>query len=226
MIEVDLFKNIHVFYVEDDSMVRESTLETLNILFDHIVVAQDGLEAIEILQEETFDIALIDFNLPGYSGIEIGNFIRKKNQDTMMIMISANYEVKYLRKAMRAGFHDYLPKPFTLDELLVPLLEYAKKFTSQKIRKLRDNLSYDTVTRQLYKDKTPFDLTKNEILFIELLVRNKSHLLSYDMIVEEIFNSTDIELHLSSVKNIVFRLRKKLNVDFLENVFGIGYRIL
>jgi len=218
-------KNKRVLFVEDDEVIRSSITETLLFFFDAVVVAKDGKEALELLDTK-FDIAILDYNLPFYNGIDIARKIRTHNDETIIFMISNYQETRLLRDAMGVGAIDYLEKPLSFEDFKSTLMECAKRLSKKEKCSLGENLFYDSSLKSVFRDDLEIKLTKNEILFLELLLANPKKLISYDQIILELFQSQNREANLPSVKNLVLRLRKKLGTALVESVSGVGYCVL
>jgi DNA-binding response OmpR family regulator len=225
MDNLSILKNKKILYVEDDQVVRESISRVLNIFFDDIVVLEDGEEAMNSLHHD-FDIIILDLNLPKYNGIEIAKAFRTKNSETLIFMISNYQEIQNLRDAMKVGAIDFLSKPISFDELKTVLEECANRLSKNIIYNLNNNLIYNSQLKTVFKNNEEIKLTKNEIIFLELVISNKNQVLTYDMITNELFNSQNSNVNLPSIKNMVLRLRKKLNTNLVESIFGVGYRVL
>jgi DNA-binding response OmpR family regulator len=225
MDELSILKDKKVLYVEDDDIIRDSISRVLHIFFDNIVLANDGGEAMDMLGVD-FDIVILDLNLPKYNGIEIAKAFRAKSEDIIIFLISSYQETQNLRDAMRLGAIDYLSKPISFDDLKNVLTICAKKLSKDVIRPLGDDLVYNTRLKTVHKNGLEIKLTKNEIVFIELVLENQKQLITYELITQELFNSGNSDINLPSIKNLVLRLRKKLNIPFVESVFGVGYRVL
>ena len=225
MDELSILKDKKVLYVEDDDIIRDSISRVLKIFFDNIVLAKDGGEAMDMLGLD-FDIVILDLNLPKYNGIEIAKAFRAKSEDIIIFLISSYQETQNLRDAMRLGAIDYLSKPISFDDLKSVLTICAKKLSKDVIKPLGDDLVYNTRLKTVHKNGREVKLTKNEIVFIELVLENQKQLITYELITQELFNSGNSDINLPSIKNLVLRLRKKLNIPFVESVFGVGYRVL
>lgn len=225
MDEILLLKTKSVLYVEDDDVVRESVGNTLQYFFNDITIAKDGKEAMELL-ERRFDVVILDHNLPFYNGIDIARHIRTKTDETIIFMISNYQETKLLRDAMSIGAIDYLPKPLSFDEFRNALKECAKRLEKKELVPLVDGYFYNKTLKSIFKNGIETKLTKNETIFLELLVENPNQIISYELISEELFKSQNSEANLSSIKNMILRLRRKLDTQFVENVTGLGYRFV
>jgi DNA-binding response OmpR family regulator len=220
-----ILKDKRVLYVEDEDIVRESITKTLSFFFDNITIAKDGKEAISFIDND-FDIIILDFNLPEYNGIDIAKVFRAKSDDTIIFIISSHYETENLREAMQIGAIDYLPKPMRYDDLLFVLKKCATRLPKQELKYLGDNLTYNMKLKSVFKNDKEIRLTKNEVVFLELILSYKKQLLHYEVISKELFNSANIDSNIPSIKNTLFRLRKKLGIPLVDSIFGIGYRVL
>ncbi|CAM3444100.1 response regulator transcription factor [Arcobacter aquimarinus] len=226
MNKLSILKNKKVLYVEDDPIVRDSISKVLSVFFNNIIVLQDGQEAMNLI-EKNFDIIILDLNLPKYNGIEIAKAFRAKSQESLIFMISNYQEIQNLRDAMKVGAIDFLSKPISFDELKTVLEECANRLSKDIIHHIDNNLIYNSQLKTIFKNNNEeIKLTKNEIIFLELVISNKNQVLTYDVITNELFNSQNSSVNLPSIKNMVLRLRKKLNTNLVESIFGIGYRVL
>lgn len=221
----DVLKYRKILYVEDDSIVRESTYDVLKLFFQEITVASDGESALSYLND-SFDIIILDLKLPKINGIELAKRFREKHEHSLIFMISSYQEIADLKEALRIGMIDYLSKPLQFDELQKTLMICAQKLSKNIIFTLGDNIIYNIESKTLFQDDKIVNLTKNEMLFVELILKYKNRILSYDVLSQEIFNTTNTDVTIGSIKNLLLRLRKKLNCKIVENIFGIGYRVL
>ncbi len=225
MNNLSILKNKKVLYVEDDEVIRESTAQVLNIFFDNITLAIDGEEAMDLL-DNRFDIVILDLNLPKYNGLEIAQEVRKQSEEALIFLISSYQETQNLRDAMKLGAIDYLPKPIRFEELKNVLSECANRLSKNEINYFGDDLTYDTKLKLVFRNDEEIKLTKNEIIFLELVLSNQKQVMHHNLITQELFQSNNSDINLASIKNLVLRLRKKLDTPLVESVSGVGYRVL
>jgi len=225
MDNLSILKNKKVLYVEDDAVIRESISKVLGIFFDNITLASDGQIAMALLHN-SYDIVILDLNLPKYNGLEIAKEVRKKSEETLIFLISSYQETQNLRDAMRLGAIDYLPKPIRFDDLKNVLSECANKLSKNEVKFFGENLLYNTRLKSVFKEDEEIKLTKNEITFLELILSNQKQLICYDIITQELFQSQNSDVNLASIKNMILRMRKKLDTQLVESVAGVGYRVL
>lgn len=225
MDNLSILKTKKVLYVEDDAVIRESIFAVLKVFFNDITLAKDGKEAMDAIVDN-FDIAILDINLPFYNGLEIAKALREKDDECLIFIISSYQETDNLREAMKLGAIDFLPKPIKFDELKNVLEDCAKRFKGKDKIYFGDNFIYDKQLKTVFKDNDEIKLTKNEIVFLELILSNKKQLICYDIITHELFQSQNSDANLASIKNMLLRMRKKLNTPLVESVAGVGYRVL
>lgn len=116
-------KKLKLLYVEDNEDARNFTLEMLTRFFDHISVAENGIEGLKKFQEESFDLVLSDINMPKMNGIEMICEMKKTNDIPVALLLSAHNEQHFLDEASNCGIEYYLSKPLALSELMRTLTE-------------------------------------------------------------------------------------------------------
>jgi len=114
-------KKFELLYVEDNEDARRYTLEMLTRFFEHITVAENGLEGLEKFKQKKFDLILSDINMPRMSGIEMISKIRELDQSILIIMLSAHNEPNYYEEVSGYDVKYYLSKPLALAKLVETL---------------------------------------------------------------------------------------------------------
>jgi len=180
----------------------------------------DGEEALNALSDG-YSCFILDINVPNLDGISILESIRMFHKDVPTIIISSNHDLEKIQKSYEIGCDDYLKKPFYIFELV----QKVKKLCNLEGQYMVFDQSYkfDFINQVLYKDEKEIELTKKEILFLELFVKNLYHLASYDEIEEYVWEGE--ETNLINIRGLVKRLRKKLPKDAISIVKGVGYSL-
>ncbi|QDF27888.1 response regulator transcription factor [Halarcobacter anaerophilus] len=180
----------------------------------------DGDEAFEVLGNG-YSCFILDINVPNLDGISILEYIRLNHSNTPVIIISSNHDLEKVQKSYETGCDDYLKKPFYIFELV----QKVKKFCNSEGQYIvfNDLFKYDFQNHILYKDKEEIELTKKEILFLELFVKNLHHLASYEEIEEYVWEGE--ETNLINIRGMIKRLRKKIPEDGIVIVKGLGYSL-
>jgi DNA-binding response OmpR family regulator len=220
-------KKIKVLYVEDDPYQREQTLAILELFFDKIDTAIDAPKALTLLKKTPYELLLCDIMLPTFSGTELAKQLRQFNEKIHIIFFSSSIQSDDFRDAIHLNAIDYLVKPFSFSELKESLLKFAKKVFEQETKPvfITNNIYYDTLRHCAIIDNKEIALTKKEQLFFSLIIQKKSQVITYELIWNALYEDLS-EVNINTIKNIIFRLRKKLGVELFINIAEVGYRII
>lgn len=202
-------------------------------LYDHgfsISVATNGLTGLQMVQEHSFDLLILDVMLPTIDGIQICKRIRENNQTLPILMLTALDSTENIVTGLDSGADDYMVKPFKMAELAARLRTLLRRkggeHQSQKnIYKVFD-LEVDTEAKIVNRNQIPINLTSTEYRLLEYFVRNQKKVLSRIDILENVWD-IDFNMGTNVVDVYVNYLRKKLDKDnsgrFIQTVFGMGY---
>jgi|SRR5690554_4139737 len=219
---------IKILLIEDEPQIaRFVQLELHHEGYD-ITVASDGRDGLEIFNAHPFDLVLLDIMLPSINGIEILRRIRQ-HSNTPVIMLTARDSVMDKVSGLDAGADDYITKPFAIEELLARIRNCLKK----KIQVNNDVLTHHDLTLNLdvhtctIKDQV-IDLTKKEFDLLQMLLENKNHVLSRELLLEKIWGY-EFDGSTNAVDVYIRYLRSKLeepfNIKIIHTVRSIGYII-
>ncbi len=220
-----------ILFVEDEEDIRKKYIMYIQKQFEEVYEAKDGEEAYKIEKTKKPSIMIIDINLPKLNGLELLKKIRENDHTTKAIMLTAYSDTQYLLSAAELKLTKYLVKPINraeLKEALNLVVEELEKFNtvSKKILNLNENYYWDLDKSELYQNQQLLPLTKNETKIAEMLFQNINKTMNYDQIIYYVWEDSfaDIDF-IKSLKATINNLRKKLPIDTIKNVFGIGYRI-
>jgi len=221
----EVFKNIKILYVEDEENIRANAVSYLKRLFDEVYEAKDGLEALKIIKEVEPEIIISDIKMPKMSGLEMVKKIREENSETQIIILSAFTDTNYLISAVELGLVKYMIKPIRHDKILPVLLQCAKniKENSNNLKYLSEDCFYDVFNKTLLRKDKIIKLSKNELLFLDLLHKNDKRVVTYEEIESQIWY--DSYMSEDAIRSLVRNLRKNLPEDSLINIAKMGYRI-
>jgi two-component system, OmpR family, response regulator VanR len=219
-----ILKSLPILYVEDDDILRASTQNTLSVFFDDITTATDGVQAIKLLNEKKFYVAILDIRIPHISGIEVAQEIRKNDRDMLIFITSSHQETSELRELLKLNMVDYLVKPFSFSDLMNTLQACAQRLIESGglKRVIYGSGYYDFIKKCIVKDGQDIKLTKNEISVLELFFEKKGAVVSFDEIERCVFED-DEEYKYGAIKNLISRLRKKIAGKAIVNVYEVGY---
>ena len=214
---------IKILVVEDEKPI--SDLIKLNLRKEGFDCTQvyDGLDAIDLIDKEHFDLVLLDIMLPGADGFEVMEYIRPLN--IPVIFITAKSALDDRLHGLTSGAEDYMIKPFEPSELIARVNIVLRRFDkSEKILEFGD-LIVNTDSHEVTKAGEEVKLTPKEYELLVLLIRNKNITLYRDRIYEEVWGGeTDFETRTVDIH--IQRLRKKANLkDSLQTVYNLGYKL-
>ena len=214
---------IKILIVDDEKPICDLIDLNLTSAGYHCTAVQDGLEAIERIEKETYDLVLLDIMLPGADGYDIMEYIRPL--DVPVIFITARHEVKDRVKGLKAGADDYLVKPFDVVELVARVEAVLRRYNKADQKLTAGDITVDVDARRVTKDGKPVELTNKEFGLLLLFIRNKNVALFRETLYEKVWeeeyygDSRTLDLH-------VQRLRRKLGWEHnLVAVYKVGYRL-
>lgn len=222
-----LFERLSILYAEDEESLRKSVSQTLEIFFDKVIEARDGEEALELFFEHKPDILLLDICMPKCDGLQLLKEIRRSHKRVPVIIMSAYAEPSYFQQSIELNICKYLLKPFSKESFLDALktcAEWMYEWGEGGLITVGNNLVYDPVSGMLLKEEEQFLLTKKERLLFEYLLRQKNRVISFEELEEAIWAEEGGSKE--ALKALVKELRKKLDKKSIENIFGIGYKLV
>jgi len=217
------FSNLSLLYVEDEEQIRKNAIEYLSRIFKTVYEAEDGFEALKSYEIHKPDIIISDINMPRINGLDMSKKIRQTDKKTPIIIATAHTQIDYLLKAVELQLIKYIVKPITSTKLKEALNLAYEHLSQSNIIKLTSTTLYDTLNKVLLIDGSIIKLTKNELLLLDVLLKNHKRAVTY----KEIENLIWLEegMSMDALRTLIRSLRKKLQGDFLENVSGVGYRL-
>jgi len=215
---------VKILILEDDDFIREEVKNYFE-LKNHIVKGYRNAD--ELFEDNalgSYDIFLFDINMPGLNGFETLKELRELGFDTPVIFITSMSDVDCVKEAYSLGCSDYIRKPFFFEELELRIEKLIIK-NNENIIRLNKSYKFDIKKQELIYEKygSIVELSKNESKLIFLLVKNISHTVSYDRIIEYVWEDKPISSN--TLRTQIKKLRAKLKDNFIENIRGLGYKI-
>ena len=214
---------IKILVVDDEKPICDLIDLNLSASGYQCRTVQDGLEALNIIESEPFDLILLDIMLPGADGYDIMEYIRPMG--IPVIFITAKHEVRDRVKGLKLGADDYLVKPFDVVELVARVEAVLRRYNKTDQILTAGDVSVDVEAHRVTKAGKPVELTNKEFGLLVLFIRNKNVALFRETLYEkgwegEYFgDSRTLDLH-------VQRLRRKLGWEHsLVAVYKVGYRL-
>ncbi|WP_148624738.1 response regulator transcription factor [Aliarcobacter cryaerophilus] len=216
-------KKLNILYVDDDEVLCSSTKNILSPLFNNVFIAENGEEAIEIFDNQKIHIVMMDVKMHNLSGIDVAKYMRDKDKNIPIFLVSSYTDVNELIEAIKLDLVGYIKKPFTFEKLLSTLFECLDKMKLKGNLKhiLGENIFYDELSKKVFINNKDILLTKSEVKIIETLIKKRGQMVTYI----EFINILDRELSESALKNIVYRLRSKLEGNAIKNLYNVGYML-
>ncbi|MCV2865924.1 response regulator transcription factor [Albidovulum sediminicola] len=218
---------MHIILVEDHLNLAkgiENALKDQGHAVDHL---DDGLAADSFLTGNTADVAVIDVNLPGLSGIEIIRRLRGRGDTTPVLILTARGKTSERVEGLDAGADDYLVKPFDMEELVARLRALARRLPRvAPVYESVGQLVYDREQRVVQADGRILDLPRRELALFELLLANRGRLIAKDRIADALYG-TGAPVEGNAVELLVSRLRRKIDGSGakIHTARGLGYML-
>lgn len=212
--------------LEDDYAFNTLIADELTRLGFSVEPCFEGECAMNAVYTKQHDLYLIDINVPAFNGFEVLEYIRERYMNTPVIMITTHSEIEFLKKAFALGCHDYLKKPFDMEELIVRVhnaLRLSNPERKNDTLPLTQGYTYSLISGELYYHDSPVELTRIESLLLRILIQNIGHVVSSDAIQDYVWNNEEIAP--STMRYWIHRLMKKLKSGMIVNVRGVGYRL-
>ena len=218
-------KNIKILYVEDDEIARENGIEYLQNFFEQIYEASDAIKALQLYEKYQPDIIITDIQMPKLNGLEFVKRIRQKDKKTQIIIITAFCDKDYLLKAIELGLVKYLVKPVCEKEFEEALFLCVNSLQNNEsnIIKLDENSYFDIFNKNLLINEEIIKLRTKEILFLELLIKNKNRYVSYEEIENYVWENSVMTK--DALKTLVKNIKTKIPKDLILNLSNSGYKI-
>lgn len=217
-----------ILIVEDEKALSESIAEYLEKQDYHCDIAVNFLEAIDKIEDSTYDCVLLDITLPDGDGLKILEELKEDKKTDGVLIISAKNSLDDKIKGLDLGADDYLSKPFHLSELnaRIAAIIRRKNFDGNSIVSF-GNLLIDTQKKSVTVENKPVELTKKEYELLLYFVSNKKRLISKDAIAEHLWGNEmggSFDFIYTHIKNLRKKLTDAGDADYIKSVYGMGYK--
>ena len=220
---------MHVLIVEDEKKMAELLKVGLEEENHSVSIAFDGRAGLEFATSSDFDATVLDLMLPGLDGFEVARRLRKRQNQTPILVLTARDAIADIAKALDLGADDYLTKPFSFVELLARLRALARRGSSPRppLLKVAD-LILDPAARRVSRGNCEIHLSPTEYRLLEILMRRAGRVVSRDTIVNAVWGfEQDVEEN--TLDAFVRLLRSKVDKGFepklIQTIRGIGYSV-
>ncbi len=221
---------MRILIVEDETSIANFLRDGLEEEGFAVDVSNNGKEGLQLAQDnfENFDVILLDWMLPGMSGIEICRRIRLENKRIPIIFLTSKDTVDDAVFGLETGANDYIRKPFSFEELLARIRVLMRKNETEMTVFTTGNIEMNIEKHTVTKKDRPIELTPKEFSLLEYFIRNKGNVCRRTRIIEKVWD-IHFDYDNSVIDVYINALRKKLDEpdapSFITTVRGIGYKI-
>lgn len=216
-----------ILLVEDDPKLAKFIESELSLEGYHVTVAPNGLDGLTIARDAQPDLLILDWMLPGISGLDICLRLRSTGVQVPIIMLTAKDEVPDRVTGLNAGADDYVTKPFSMEELLARVKARLRRTQPNDPEHLQfEDLILNSLTREVYRGSQLIELTAKEFDLLEFLLQNPRQVITRDRILEKVWGydfmgeSNIIEVYIRALR---IKLEASNSKRLLHTVRGVGY---
>lgn len=220
---------MRLLVVEDERALCESIAKGLRLDGYEVDTAFDGEGAMEIISTDSYDLIILDLNLPGMDGLDILKNMRASDNETNVLILSARGGLSDKIEGLDSGANDYLCKPFHFEELEARVRSLTRRRTVQNNIVLEcGEISLNTKTRTAFAKGEEVLLTRKELAILEYLILHQGRPVSQEELIEHVWDSSvdsfsnSIRVHISALRK---KIRTALGYDPITNRVGQGYVI-
>jgi len=212
---------MRVLLLEDEFSLRVSIKEFLEDIDYAVDDFADGLDAYDAIHVKSYDLLLLDVNVPSMSGFELLQSIRKDGIKTPAIFLTSMTELQNLEEGYKKGCCDYIRKPFDLSELELRIKQAIRShyLDNSDMVELGEGVVYDMLKGKLTQDDKEIVLRKIEKDILEMLIKNKNSVVSMQMFQDEVWGDY---VEPSAIRVQINNLKQKLPETIIHNRRGLG----
>ena len=226
-----------ILLVEDEENLHEALKLNLELENYEVISAFDGIQALKSIQQEYFDLIILDVMLPGINGINVTESIRIQNNEVPILILSAKNTSADRVLGLKKGADDYLSKPFNLEELLLRVQKLIEKNKKLQVKdSLGDLYSFgrNTIDFKAQEATTTngkrIQLSKKEVMLLKLLIENKNEVVPREKILQTVWGY-NVYPTTRTIDNFILSFRKYFEEDsrnpkFFHSVRGVGYKYI
>lgn len=220
-----------VLIVEDEFKTRSSIAEALHLEGWHATEAGRGREMIALLDQQPFDLVVLDWMLPGRDGLELLQHVRARGAQIPVLMLTARGGVEDRVFGLESGADDYVVKPFAMAELIARCRALLRRPTANTAECLRcADLELDTRARTARRGTEEIPLSPRELDVLEHLMRYQGQVVTREMLERDVWKQTHRFTSLDNVIDVqMMRLRRKIDGEgkqpLIHTIRGVGYRL-
>jgi len=217
---------MRILIVEDEQGIAAFLKQGLEEESFAVDVADEGKKGLQLALSGEYDLLLLDWMLPGLSGIEICRQFRKDFVDTPIIFLTAKDTLDETVFGLQSGANDYIKKPFHFEEILERIKVQLRPKSGTHSIFVLGNITLNTETHQVHKGSQEISLTQKEFALLEYLIRNKGKVCRRTRIIGSVwdihfdYNTSVIDVYINALRKKLFLSEKE---QYIQTVRGVGY---
>ncbi|QKF66938.1 two-component system response regulator [Arcobacter venerupis] len=214
-----------ILLLEDDLNLSDTVCDYFEEKGFEVICVYDGEEALSSIYENSFDLLLLDVNVPNKNGFEVLKEVRRENNLTPAIFITSLNSMDSLEQGYSSGCDDYIRKPFELKELLIRVQTILKREFAHKsdIVYITETITFNSISSELKDADEEIKLNLKELKLLKLFLQHPNELLVHDRIYDYVWDY-DEEYSDNSLRTYIKNLRKILGKDKIVSLKKLGYR--
>ncbi len=216
---------MRVLLVEDDELLGDGLRTGLIQAGYTVDWTKNGLAADQALQNEKFELVILDLTLPKIDGISLLQKVRARGDTTPVLILTARESIEERVRGLDSGADDYLTKPFDLDEVCARLRALQRRFASRALPLLiHGALALDPASHLVTLNNENITLPRREFALLHILLENEGRVLSREHLTQSLYGWGE-EVDSNALEVHIHNLRKKFGQTFIRTIRGIGYMI-
>jgi DNA-binding response OmpR family regulator len=217
---------MRILIIEDEPGIAGFLRDGLEEEYFAVDIAHDGKTGLDLAMTNEYDLLIVDWMIPGISGIEVCRQVRKSGSAVPILFLTAKDTLEDVVFGLDAGANDYIKKPFEFEELLARIRVQLRNKNRVEESLSVGTLSINPVTHQVFSASTELTLTPKEFALLEYLIRNKDRVCTRSRIIEHVW-----DIHFDSDTSVIdvyiTFLRRKLEGvgcgNIIQTIRGVGY---
>ncbi|RMG76611.1 MAG: DNA-binding response regulator [Bacteroidetes bacterium] len=215
-----------ILIIEDEPGIAAFIRQGLEEEGFEVEIADNGDDGLRLALSGRFDLLLVDWMLPGQSGLEVCTAFRAEDSTTPILFLTAKDTVQDAIEGLRAGANDYIRKPFHFEELLERIRVQLRGKSDQSEALKWGDVVVDLAAHRVWRDGHEIALTPKEFDLLTFLIRNKGRVCRRNQIIKQVWD-IHFEYNTGIIDVYINALRKKLNFlkdeDRIRTIRGVGY---
>ncbi len=212
-----------IIVIAEDNQALNFAIKLLLEKHGHTVISfTNGTTLIETITLNNVDLFILDINLPGANGFELIEALHPYFKQSNFVFISSSTDMERISRAFSLGCEDYIKKPFEIEELLLRVQKIESRCQISGRVQIDEDCHFNVDERLLEVEGITIDLTEKESKIMQMLVKNRGHIVSYDMLSEQIWQESVPQ---NTIASVVRRLRKKMGGNAIQSIREQGYRL-